>query len=78
MIAAPIPKETDLAQLTWPFYLLELKSVLEPMAPGQVLKARITDDAYLANIQQLMKASKDRVTEIQATGPGYVLTIIKG
>lgn len=78
MIAAPIPKETDLAHLTWPFYLLELKSVLKPMKPGQVLRARIADEASLANIRQLMKASKDRVTQVQETSPGYVLTIVKG
>lgn len=78
MVAASIPKETDLAQLTWPFYLLELKSVLKPMQPGQVLRAHIADEASLANIRQLMKASKDRVTEVRETDPGYVLTIVKG
>jgi TusA-related sulfurtransferase len=78
MIATPIPIETDLAQLTWPFYLLELKSVLKPMEPGQVLEARIADAVSLANIQLLMKASKDQVTGVRQSGPGYVLTIVKG
>jgi TusA-related sulfurtransferase len=78
MIAASIPKETDLAQLTWPFYLLELKSVLEHMEPGHVLQARVADAASLANIQLVMNASQDKVTEVQRTGLGYVLTIVKG
>jgi TusA-related sulfurtransferase len=78
MIAAPIPQETDLAQLTWPFYLLELKNLLRPMQPGQVLKARVADAASLANIQRLMSASQDKVTEVRQIGPGYVMTIVKG
>lgn len=78
MIAALMPKETDLAQLTWPFYLLELKNLLGPMQPGQVLRARVADAASLANIQRLMSASTDKVTEVRPIGPGYVLTIVKG
>lgn len=78
MVATHISIETDLAQLTWPFYLLELKNVLGPMQPGQVLKARIADDASLSNIQQVMKASPDKVTEVRQTSAGYVLTIVKG
>lgn len=78
MIAAPIAIETDLAQLTWPFYLLELKKLLGPMQPGQVLRALVADASSLANVQQLMSASQDKVTEVQQTGPGYLLTIVKG
>lgn len=78
MATAPSPIETDLAQLTWPFYLLELKSILKPMEPGQLLKAKVADSVALAHIQQIMEASLDRVLETQAQGAGYVLTIVKG
>jgi TusA-related sulfurtransferase len=71
-------RETDLAQLSWPFYLLELKNLLKPMEPGQVLKAKIADSVALANIQQVMRASPDRVVEAKSQGAGYVLTIVKG
>lgn len=78
MATAPSPIETDLAHLTWPFYLLELKSVLKPMEPGQLLKAKVADSVAMAHINQIMEASPDQVLGTETQGAGYVLTIVKG
>ncbi|KMY66599.1 hypothetical protein AAU61_15840 [Desulfocarbo indianensis] len=72
------PREMDLAQVGWPFCLLEVKCALNAMAAGQVLRVRVSDPHVLGEMSRLLAASPDRVLETSDQGSHFLLTIKKG
>ena len=78
MHSAQQPREIDLAQVAWPFCLLELKCALEEMRPGQLLQVRVSDPSVYASMRQILATSPDRVLKAWEQGSDYLLTIAKG
>lgn len=72
------PQAIDLAQVNWPFCLLELKSFLKRLGPGQVLEVTVSDPAVLDTMKQVLDSSPDQVIGSARRGPLYVLTVLKG
>lgn len=72
------PQELDLAQVNWPFCLLELKSALGGLSKGQILRVRVSDPVVLSTMEQVLHSSPDKVIEKQATDTLYALTVQKG
>ncbi len=71
-------REIDLAQVNWPFCLLELKSTLDSMDSGQLLEVTVSDPIVMSTMEQVLYSSPDRVLSTGEKGPLYVLTVLKG
>jgi TusA-related sulfurtransferase len=72
------PKELDLVLVNWPFCLMELKSALKGLNPGQLLEVKVSDPVVLATMKQVLDSSSDQVISSREEGPCYVLTVQKG
>lgn len=72
------PRVIDLAQVNWPFCLLELKSALEGMSQGEVLEVTVSDPVVLSTMVKVLHSSPDRVMGTSEKGPLFVLTVEKG
>lgn len=70
--------ELDLAQVNWPFCLLEFKNAIKDMSRGQLLTVKVSDPNVLSNMVQVLSSSPDRVLHTGELGTFYVLTVQKG
>lgn len=73
-----VSSQIDLAEVAWPFCLLQLKNALLGLKPGDLLETRVSDSMIFTTIQRILLHSQDRVIKAEGSGPFYQLTILKG
>lgn len=70
--------EIDLNGVVSPLCLLQMKSALNRLSPGELLRVMVHDEDLIGIISQIVSRSADRIVDQQSRGDHISLTIRKG
>jgi TusA-related sulfurtransferase len=70
--------DLDLTGVVSPICLLQLKSALSDLAPGDILCVSVQDPDVTAKIQKIVERSRDKVIDRQEEGSQVRISIRKG
>lgn len=72
------PHEIDLNGVVAPLCLLQMKSALSRLIPGEMLRVTVHDEGLIGIISQIVSRSADCIVDQQPRGDHISLTIRKG